>query len=655
MLNADQFKEIWTEAVENSGSTNAFAQSVLDGSYFGDADTNWEDEVSQRTPLTTNFDLSVSGGNDAVKYYTSVGARNQEGVFDNSEFERYSINLNLDTKLSGRLYFGSNFNFSRSKQVSPKGNLLNSIYTFRPDFPVFDENGQYTVSPTNTFENPVARAAIKNENNTVLFLGSIYGRMDIAEGLSFKSFLSINYNLGDFNTFSPSFTFDGGFRRNTGPGDGFGLESSSTAISHVWENTLTYNKLLKQRHDITAVVGASWQGNTNEFLLASGEGFPQDGILTNLGSASNTFNIDSYKQSSGLASYFGRVNYTYNDKYLFTLAGRVDGSSKFAEDNTWAFFPTAAVAWRLSDEVFLSSLGFLEDLKIRASYGITGQQDFGPYQWRTLFESATYGGLPAVVQNQLGNSELQWETTQQFDIGVDYVLFGGRINGTVGYYEKNTEDLLYFVITPGNTGSTRVIGNLGDTQNKGIEIELAGDIIRTGKFVWNLSVNASRNRNKLVKLNDDFLQENGTINPPNTGSILKVGEPLGLIFGRVADGLFQTQEEIDVLNDAAPDGTYQTSGTAPGDIKYKDISGPDGVPDGEVNAFDRTIIGDTQADLFGGFTNTWTYKGFTLSALFTYSIGNDLNWSAQRNGLNFGNAFLNGENRITDVLNRWTP
>lgn len=654
VLDATQFKQIWTEAVENSGSTNAFAQSILDGTYFGNANTNWEDEVSPSNPITTNYDVSVSGGNEAVKYYTSVGTRNQQGTFDNSEFERYSINLNLDTKLTERLQFGSNFNFSRSKQISPSARLLSSVYTFRPDLPVFDENGEYTVSPTNSFENPVARSKTKSENTTVLFLGSIYGKIELSKGLSFKSFLSLNYNLGDFSNFSPSFTFDGGFRRNTGPGDGFGQESTSTGISHTWENTLTYNKILQEKHDITTVLGASWQGNTNEYLQASGEGFPQDGVLTNLGSASNTFRIDSYKQSTGLASYFGRVNYAYNDKYLFTIAGRVDGSSKFAKDNTWAFFPTAAAAWRLSDETFLSSVRFIEDLKIRASYGITGQQDFGAYQWRTLFESATYGGQPGVIQNQLGNSQLQWETTQQFDIGIDHVLFGGRINGTVGYYEKNTHDLLYFVKTPGNTGTTTVIGNLGDTQNKGIEIEIAGDIIKTNKFVWNLSLNASRNKNKLVRLNDDFLEENGTINPPNTGSVLKVGEPLGLIFGRVADGIFQTQDEIDVLNTGAPDGVYQRNGTSPGDIKYRDINGPDGVPDGEVDNFDRTIIGDTQADLFGGFTSTWTYKGITLSALFTYSVGNDLRWDAQRNGVNFPNAFLS-ENKITDVLNRWTP
>ncbi|WP_221420207.1 TonB-dependent receptor [Fulvivirga sp. M361] len=654
LLNAEQFRGVWTEAVVNSGSTNGFAQSVLDSTYFGDADTNWEDEVSVTNPVTTNFNLSASGGSKNTKYYVGLGIRDQDGVFENSAFERYSLNLNLDTELSDALTIGTSISLSHSNQIIPDPGLLNTINRFRPDVPVFDENGDYFVSGTFREQNPVALSTAKTENVTSLLLGSVYGQLDIFEGLYFKSFLSFNYNAGNRESFYPSHTGQGGLNTITGAlGSGYAVHGNSDLLSHVWENTVHYDRQL-DKHLFNAVLGVSWQGDQSSYLEASGEGFPQDDVLTNLGSATSDFLIDSYESENGLTSYFGRVNYTYDDRYYITLAGRVDGSSKFADNNKWAFFPTAALAWRISSEEFMSGARIFDDLKLRASIGVTGQQDFGDYQWRTLFESSTYGGLPAVVQNQLGNSDLKWETSQQFDLGLDFSMLSGRLSGSVVYYQKSTNDLLYFANIPRNAGFTRVISNLGDTENEGIELELTADIIRSENFGWQLSGNISRNRNRLTSINDDFLDEDtNTINPPNTGSRLKVGEPIGLIFGYVADGIFQEQSEIDALNASAPDGSYQRDGTAPGDLRFLDINGPDGIPDGEVNAFDQTIIGDTQADWFGGFTNTLTYKGLTLTALFTYSIGNDLFWESQRVGITFASAFAS-ENKIAEVLNNWT-
>ncbi|WP_114779189.1 SusC/RagA family TonB-linked outer membrane protein [Botryobacter ruber] len=655
VLNAAQFREIYTEAVNNSTSTAAFAKAVRDGSYFGTADTDWEKEVSQNNPITHNFNFSATGGNAATRYYTSVGVQDQQGLFDNSSFKRYSLNLNLDTELSKRLLFGTNLNFSGTDQEAPDGSLLSRIYAFRPDLPVIDETGNYSVSPFYNLENPVALSTASTTNQTKLFFGSAFGELELLQGLKLKSALSVNVNNVNTKSFYPSVTLTGGFSRVNGPGDGFGRQGSSDALMHLWENTLSYNKLIAEKHNINSVVGASWQGNRNSFLQASGKGFPKDQILTNLSSASNSFQIASDETQSGLVSYFGRINYGFDDRYLFTVSGRVDGSSKFAEENKWAFFPTAAAAWKISNESFMAGATFVDDLKFRVSAGTTGQQNFGPYQWRTLYEATFYGGRPAVVRSQLGNSRLKWETTDQFDAGVDFSILKGRLSGGIGYYVKNTHDLLYFVETPGNTGISSVIANLGDTRNRGYELELSADIFRYNGFTWNLSANASRNDNTLVRLNDDFLdEETGLINPPNTGSVLKVGLPLGLIYGYVAEGIFQEQSEIDALNQAAPNGVYQNAATSPGDIKFKDISGPDGKPDGIINSFDQTIIGDTQADVFGGFTNTFTFKGISLSALFTYSIGNDLRWDAQRNGINVASTFTS-ENRTVDILNRWTP
>lgn len=647
MLNAQQFREIWTEAANNTTSTAAIVQDIKDGSYFGNDNTDWSKEVTPGDPLTKNVNFSVSGGTDKIKYYSSLGVQDQMGGFQNAYFKRYSFLLNLNLAVSRRINLGTSVNLSSSTQGSPDAALLSRIYSFRPDLPVYDSAGNYSFSNYHNFENPVALAAATNTNRTGLLLGSIFGDIMITDGLVFKSSLAVNYNTGKQRSFYPSFTGTGGFTR-TGPGPGFAQESNTETYSTLWENTLTYDKTFADKHVVNAVLGASWQGDNQEFLKASGKGFPQDFTLTNLSSATQDFTIASTKQQSGLISYFGRVNYQYNDKYMLTLSARADGSSKFASENKWAFFPTAAAAWRISEERIFSSLQFIDDLKIRASIGMTGQQNFGPYQWRTLFEAANYGGMPAVVQSQLGNSRLKWELTRQTDIGLDFSLFRGRLNGAFDIYEKNTTDLLYFYKAPGNTGAGNVIGNLGNTKNNGMELSLDGDIIRNGSFTWNLGINLARNRNRLVKLNDDFLNKStGFITPPNTGSVLQPGQPIGLLYGYIAEGIFQTQEEIDALN-AAAGGFYQAAGTSPGDIKFRDIDG-----DGKVNASDQTIIGNAVPDFSGGFTNAFEFKGLRLSSLFVYAVGNDLRWGTQAQAINFTSAAL--ENKMAIVLNRWTP
>ena len=648
VLNAQQFREIWTEAAQNSTSTAAIVQDILNGSYFGNANTNWADEITPSNPYTKNLNFSISGASDKLRYYTALSTQNQQGSFENSFFNRYSFLVNLNMEVSKNINLGTSINISSSKQGSPDGGLLSRIYSFRPDLPVYDANGNYSFSDYHNFENPVALSTATNNNQTGLLLGSVYGELKFAKDFRFKSSLAINYNQGKFRSFYPSHTFTGGFTRN-GPGPGFAQESSSQFLSHLWENTLNYNRTFNTVHDVTGIVGASWQGDNNEFIQASGEGFPQDVVLTNLSSATQDFAIASNRVESGLISYFGRINYQYDNRYLLTLSARTDGSSKFAEENKWAFFPTVAVGWRISNEKFLENVEFISDLKLRASTGVTGQQNFGAYQWRTLFQASNYGGLPAVIQNQLGNSRLKWELTRQTDIGLDFSFFNSRLNGAFDVYEKNTSDLLYFFKTPGNTGFTTVIGNLGNTQNRGVELSLDGDIIRNKNFNWNIGFNVSRNTNKIVKLNDDFLNKtDGFIDPPNTGSRLKVGESIGLIYGYVAEGIIQTQAEIDALNAGSSTGFYQVAATSPGDIRFKDIDG-----DGRVTSSDQTIIGNALPEFSGGFTNTMEYKGFRLSGLFTYTVGNDLRWGTQSSAINFNSAAQ--ENKMLIVMNRWTP
>ncbi|UNY98638.1 TonB-dependent receptor [Zhouia spongiae] len=654
VLNAEQFRDVWTTAVENRGLSNSFSQSVLDGSYFGNANTNWEDEVSPGAPIATNYSFSVYGGSENTRYSTSLNVLSHDGAYENSKFNRYAYMLSLDTQFSERLKFGSKVNLSFTDQSSPDGGLTQLTYRFRPDLPVYNEDGTYSTSPTYFSDNPVARSKATNNNNTFMLLTSLFAEYEILDGLTYKPLIAVNYTNGNQDSFYPGFTFRGGWWPFTGgDGDGYAQESTSNFTKTLFENTLTYQKIFNEVHRLNVVAGASFERNKNKSLKSWGEGFPNS-VLTNLSNATVYTDGSSYESEFGLVSYFTRVNYDFRNKYLLTLSGRIDGSSKFATDNKYAFFPAAAVAWRLSEENFLSGSKVVSDLKLRASAGRTGQQDFGPYAWRTLFANANYGGTPAIIMDQLGNDQLKWETTDQFDLGLDFTLWDGRVSGTMGYYLKNTKDALFSTITPGSTGFNRTIANIADTRNEGVEFEIRADLIRAKDFNWNINFNISKNKNSLTRINNDFKDENGFLTGFTGGGYLKEGSPIGLIYGYKSEGIFQSQETIDQLNAASPTGVYQHALTSPGDLRFKDITGPDGVPDGLVNLLDKQVIGDAQPELFGGFTNTFSYKGFSLSAFFTYSFGNDLNAFTLAQDTNFASTYV-GENKTTSVLDAWSP
>ncbi len=651
VLNAAQYKEVWTTAVENSSSTNSFAQSVLDGSYFGDVDTNWEDEVSLKNPATQVFNFSVRGGSEKTRYNTSVGINRQDGVYDNSNFDRFSFNLNLDTQLNDRLRFGTDLNLSQTDQTSPDGGLTDLVYTYRPDVPIYDDDGLFLKS-NSISQNPVALSKAINNNKTLLLLGTLFAELKLAEGLKFKTSFSLNYNAGNQYSYYSRFTNRGGLSFfSDEEGDGYAQESRSRFTNTLWQNQLSYYKSFNA-HTIDATILATFEKTKSSNTRVWGEGFFND-VLTNISSATVYNSGSSFEIGSGLASYLGRVNYNYDSRYSLSLTGRVDGSSKFASDNQYAFFPSIGAAWSISNESFLQNNSFIDELKLRVSAGVSGQQDFGPYVWRTLFNAYFYGGDPAVILSQLGNNSLKWEKTNQFDLGLEFSLFNRRVQGELGYYIKNTEDALFTVIIPGSTGATSVIANVANTSNEGVELELSGDVIRKDNFNWSLSFNITKNTNKLTEISDDFKDDDGFVVGFGAAGRLREGDPIGLLYGYVSEGIFQTQDEIDALNTGSETGVYQDDETAPGDLKFRDITGPDGIPDGRITNLDQQIIGDTQPDFFGGINSTWSYKGFTLSTQFTYSIGNDL----QNQALAFNTSFRTNrqENKSVLVLNAWTP
>lgn len=404
-------------------------------------------------------------------------------------------------------------------------------------------------------------------------------------------------------------------------------------------------------HSFTGLVGYTQQSSSYDGFNAGAYGFLNDNLqMNNLGSGTTYSAPGSSVTKWALNSYLARVNYTLNNKYLFTASIRADGSSRFGKDNRWGYFPSAAFAWRASEESFIKNLNVFSNLKPRISFGITGNQDgIGTYPSYALLGSTGYVSdgqkVTGYYPSQVANTNLKWETTSQFDAGIDLGFFNNRLTVTVDGYYKKTHDLLLKVKIPGSSGFSSGLKNIGEVENKGFELSINATPVE-GAFTWNTSLNLTYNKNKVLDLGDvSFIypdqpgqDDTGT----HLGRIVQVGQPLGTFYGYVYDGLFN--ESDDIKGSAQPTAK-------PGDIRFKDISGPDGVPDGIINDLDRTIIGCAQPKVFGGFNNTFSYKNFDLNVNTIFTIGNDV-----YNGTRVVMENMQGAtNMFATTMDRWTP
>ena len=398
--------------------------------------------------------------------------------------------------------------------------------------------------------------------------------------------------------------------------------------------------------------GITFQQNTFEQLQASSQQFVNNVLGENALEAGAVYNQPSSTQENwSLLSYLGRVNYNVNKKYLISFNARVDGSSRFGANNKYAFFPSGAVAWRLIEEDFVKNLNLFSNLKARVSYGLTGNQEIGLYSSLPTLDNTVYTLGRSLVTgfypDEIPNPDLRWEKTAQFNVGLDFGFWDERLRFTTDYYRKTTTDLIYDVAVPYVSGFASSLQNIGSMENQGVELLIESDIVATQNFRWTSAFNISFNRNKVLELGgEDYKDVGDGDGHLKTGSVhrLIVGEPVGLFYGYVFDGIFQNQAELD----AGPAGPTQWVGAR----RYRDLSGPEGVPDGIVNATDdRTVIGDPNPDFFGGFNNTLSYRGFELNLFMQYSYGNDIfNYNAIELELPSG-----GQNVYADLVNRWTP
>jgi TonB-linked SusC/RagA family outer membrane protein len=638
--------------------------------------TDWQDLIFRRAPLQS-FQASVTGGStgdNPTRYAVSAGHFGQDGVVLGSEFERSSLRLNLNQEIGSRMRVGTNITGSRVSTSfaatdgavgGSDASAVAAALQFIPVLAARREDGTFTNMATDApaelsgavtipdVQNPLAvLTSMKDVLGESRVLGNLFGEYDLLEGITFRSSLGANITNRTRDTYWPRVTLRGAQT------SGQAIRGRTESSSWLNENTLSFNRTLGEAHLVNAVVGYTRQiqettrtSMTNENFLSDDLGYHDIGAGNREGGPV----VTSGETRTTLASYLGRVNYNLLGRYLFTVTGRYDGSSRFGPDNKWGFFPSAALAWRLSDEPFMRDAQALDELKLRVAYGATGNAAVSPYQSLAVLDprNTSFGGtiVTGYRQTALANRELGWETTYQFDAGVDVGMWG-VVTLTADWYNRRTEDLLFPVQLPLESGFREVWQNAGTVQNRGIELAvgvnaLRGDGLETPR--WSHSLNFARNRNKVLDLGGlDVLRVRGiSANFNFPGTDIRVGHPIGVFYGYQTDGLFRDSASAAGYGARLPDRAFQA-----GDARVLDLSGPEGVPDGVINELDRTVIGDPNPDYTLGWSTNLAWKGFELGSLLHGSFGGDV--------MNLNLIRVEGGSPITNVtrerfLDRWTP
>lgn len=609
-------------------------------------DNDWYDLLMDAAPMY-NADVSISGAseNGNVNYYNSLNYFNQEGIVISSGIEKFIYRSNLDIRLSDKLKSGFRINYSRINRDNGVVSFGNAFATL-PTQPVYNDDGSFNGfndvvgAP---FSNPIANEQLNtNETFTNNLLATAYLEFSPAPNWTIRSTFNPEFNNTKQNRFGSS-QLPGNLA--IGVTDG-GTASVRTVASVGWnnENTVQYSAEISEDHRITALGGASFQKVSTEISEAEAFGISSDASgFNNLGFSDPTRSIVSSGYNGfQIASFFGRINYTLKDKYLFTLVGRTDGSSVFAPGNKYEFYPSVAAAWKVSEESFMKDQNFVQDLKLRASYGKSGNQAIGPYRTLGLLTEAntTLNGVevPGITIGRPSNPNLKWETTSSFDLALEAAFYGGRLFTELNFYYKKTEDLLLDVAIPRQTGFTSQLQNVGSLENKGWEFLLNSKNIVSKDFRWNSTLTLSANDNKILDLGGaDFID---VIVDPIIGSgntRLIVGQPVPVFTGVNFLGTWKSQEEID-----ASGLTSQVVGGA----RFEDLNG-----DGIISTEDNVVLGDPTPDLIFGFENSFSYKNFDFSFYFQGTVGNEVYNLRMRN-----HYFNRGETtKFAELADRWTP
>ncbi|MEI6949060.1 TonB-dependent receptor [Paraflavisolibacter sp. H34] len=642
LLTPQQFAQLKNDAVatsnevvrvSGSGTIRAlpFTQAQIDS--LGGINRNWEDAAFRVAPVQ-NHQLNLSGGDEKNRYSLSGSYFNQGGILVGSDFQRYSARLNFERKFSNKFKVAESLTASETKAHEAPTGIVNTILAMRPDFPIYNDDGSFTLKQPgeSALGNPIATLYQQiNLTRTFRLLGNVYGEYKFVEGLTGKVSLGVDKIVNNQYRYLPA-TLNEGIGLN-----GVAYQGNKNVGTWLNENTLNYVKRFGD-HSVDVLTGFTQQQYNGKAFVASAANFSIDNNTYNdLGSGTTLQSPSSTSVQWALKSFLGRLNYNYKEKYYFTLTNRADGSSRFGKNKKWGVFPSAAVSWTVSKEEFLKNYAFINTLKLRLSAGRTGNQEIGVYQSlpREAYYSYILGNtlVAGYAPASIANPDLGWETTTQYDAGLDLALFQNRVNLNIDAYYKKTTDLLLNVSIPATSGQLTALQNYGAIQNKGVDITLSTENL-TGDFTWNTQVTYSLNRNKVLSLGD------GVPYILSDPFIAQVGLPVGSFYVLKTDGLFQEKDDIAKL-------PKNKSVTLPGYQKYVDVDG-----DGTITqAGDRVIVGSSQPKFIGGISNNFSYKFVDLSFLLQGSYGNKL-YNYTGNYLNLGTGYTNAS---TKVLDRWTP
>lgn len=577
--------------------------------------TDWQDAVFRQAAMQ-NYQLTLSGGNKRTRYAMSGSYHFKEGIVVGSDFERFSSKINLDHSFSDRVRIGNSLLVSRTKEnITFNDNSNGVVYTallMVPNAPVRNSDGSFAGPQeeiTLSFDNPVARALeTKDVNEKTRILANIYLEADILPFLKYRTELGSDLIFSDHQTFFPSFERGNFFGKS-------GLREN-TSNSRFWINKhlLTFNRKLAEKHNLTVLGGFEAQAGDYKWLFASRENLPTNDLqaisLGDIGQQQNNGGAGHW----ALLSYFGRLNYNFDERILLTGTLRADGSSRFSPSNRWGIFPSAAIAWRLSNEGFLESFEALDNLKLRAGVGEVGNQEIGLYSYLNTLRgvNSAFGDqlTTGFIPDNIANPDVRWESSFQTNVGIDLGLFNNRLEIIADYYVKRSDGMLLPALLPLTAGSLNPpFVNIGEIENRGIEISLNTVPIR-GDFTWRNSMNFTRNQNEVINLGS-----NGNL----VGIIQRIpvtrteeGRAISEFYGYVMEGIFQDQAEV-------AEAPFQANGTRAGDIRFKDLNN-----DGVINDEDQTFIGSPLPDFTLNMTNDFSFKGFDLNIFFQGVFGNEI-------------------------------